>query len=104
MERFLRQAERSGEMRVEMRNRTANHGGSRLQNRGRAAIWQARLVMLIMINLAQMWILSAAIEAALANDYHQLLPLVVASAVCWLISLTIILWWKPALRAAGRPA
>ena len=31
---------------------------------GRTAVWQARLVMLVMINLAQLWILSAAIEAA----------------------------------------
>jgi hypothetical protein len=40
--------------------------------------------------------LSAAVEAALAHDYAQLTPLVVASGVCWLIGLSIILWWKPA--------
>jgi hypothetical protein len=63
--------------------------------RGREAIWQSRLVMLIMINIAQMWILSAAIEAALAEHYDQLRPLIVASGVCWFIALTIFLWWKP---------
>jgi hypothetical protein len=66
--------------------------------RGRTAVWQARLVLLVMINLAQMWILSAAVEAALAREFKQLMPLVVASGVCWLIALTIFLWWKPAPR------
>ena len=70
----------------------------RPQDRGRTAVWQARLVLLIMINVAQLWILSAAVEAALAREFKQLLPLVVSSAVCWLIALTIILWWKPAPR------
>lgn len=64
--------------------------------RGKTAIWQAKLMLLVMINLAQLWILSATVEAALAKHFNQLLPLVVASAVCWLISLTIILWWRPA--------
>ncbi len=68
---------------------------------GRTAIWQARLVLLVMINIAQLWILSATIEAALAAHYRQLVPLVIASGVCWLIALTIFLWWKPAAR---RPA
>ena len=49
-----------------------------------------------MINIAQLWILSATIEAALAGEYKQLVPLIAASAVCWLIALTIYLWWKPA--------
>ena len=62
---------------------------------GRAAIWQARLVLLVMINIAQLWILSATIEAALAGDFKQLIPLVIASGVCWVIALTIYLWWKP---------
>ena len=66
--------------------------------RGRTAVWQARLVLLVMINLAQLWILSAAVEAALAREFKQLLPLVVASGVCWLIALTIFLWLKPASR------
>jgi hypothetical protein len=48
-----------------------------------------------MINLAQLWILSAAVDAALAHEYRHLVPLVVASAVCWLIALSIFLWWKP---------
>ncbi|MGE3467433.1 MAG: hypothetical protein AB7J13_10925 [Pyrinomonadaceae bacterium] len=48
-----------------------------------------------MINVAQLWILSAAVEAALANAYAQLAPLVIASGVCWVIALTIFLWWRP---------
>ena len=71
-------------------------GGRRPAERGRTAVWQARLVLLVMINIAQLWILSATIEAALAGSYGHLLPLIVASAVCWLIALTIFLWWKPA--------
>jgi hypothetical protein len=70
--------------------------GRRPSERGRTAVWQARLVLLVMINIAQLWILSATIEAALAREYYHLIPLVVASAVCWLIALTIFLWWKPA--------
>ena len=65
---------------------------------GRSAIWQARLALLVMINIAQLWILSATIEAALAAHYKQLIPLVIASGVCWSIALTIFLWWKPAAR------
>lgn len=68
----------------------------RVFTKGRTAIWQARLVLLVMINIAQLWILSATIEAALAGHYKQLVPLVIASGVCWLIALTIFLWWKPA--------
>jgi hypothetical protein len=68
----------------------------RQQTQGRSAIWQARLVLLVMINIAQLWILSATIEAALAAHYKQLIPLVIASGVCWFIALTIFLWWKPA--------
>jgi hypothetical protein len=67
--------------------------------RGKTAIWQAKLMLLIMINLAQLWILSATVEAALGKEYKQLLPLVIASAVCWAISLTIILWWRPAKKS-----
>ena len=73
-------------------------GARRQMERGRTAVWQARLVLLVMINLAQLWILSAAVEAALAREFNQLLPLVIASGVCWLIALTIFLWWKPASR------
>jgi hypothetical protein len=50
--------------------------------------------MLVMVNVAQLWILAA----ALARSYHELLPLVVASGVCWLVSLSLILWWRPASR------
>ena len=65
---------------------------------GQAAVWQTRLVLLVMINIAQLWILSATVEAALAHHYRVLLPLVVSSAVCWLISLSIIFWWRPVSR------
>jgi hypothetical protein len=68
---------------------------------GRSAVWQARLVLLVMINLAQLWILSAAVDAALAHEFRHLVPLVIASGVCWLIALTIFLWWKP---AGARPS
>ena len=68
----------------------------RQQTQGRSAIWQARLVLLVMINIAQLWILSATIEAALAGHYKQLIPLVIASGICWFVALTIFLWWKPA--------
>ena len=71
-------------------------GARRPAERGRTAIWQARLVLFVMINVAQLWILSAAIEASLASEYEQLIPLVLASAACWAIGLTIYLWWKPA--------
>lgn len=75
---------------------TAVQGVRRPEMRGATAVWQARLVLFVMINIAQMWILSATVEAALAGEYKQLLPLVVSSGVCWLIGLTIFLWWKPA--------
>lgn len=66
--------------------------------RGRLAIDQARLVMLVMINVAQLWILAATVEAALAHHYQELFPLVAASGVCWIVALSILLWWKPASR------
>lgn len=68
---------------------------SRSSVQGRTAIWQARLALLILINIAQLWILAATIEAALAGHYKQLVPLIIASGVCWVIALTIFLWWKP---------
>jgi len=74
-----------------------NSKPQRPQSRGLAAVWQARLAMLVMINVAQLWILSAAVDAALAHSYSQLAPLVIASGICWLIALSIILWWKPAV-------
>jgi hypothetical protein len=72
--------------------------GRRRTGGGRAAVGQARLIMLVMINVAQLWILAATVEAALARRYRELLPLVVASGVCWLISLSIIRWWRPTSR------
>jgi hypothetical protein len=60
-------------------------------------LW-ARLGMLVMVNVAQLWILAATVEAALARSYGEMLPLVIASGVCWLVSLSIILWWRPASR------
>ena len=65
---------------------------------GQAAVWQARLIMLIMINVAQLWILAATVDAALAHHYSVLLPLVVASGICFLITLSIIKWWRPTSR------
>src|SRR5215471_9644603 len=67
-------------------------------SRGSAAVAQARLVMLVMLNIAQLWILAATVEAALARHYQKLLPLVIASCVCWIIALSIILWWRPVSR------
>lgn len=66
--------------------------------RGRAAVSQARVILLVMINVAQLWILAATVEAALARHYRVLVPLVIASFVCWLITLSIIFWWRPASR------
>ena len=65
---------------------------------GSAAVWQARLIMLVMINIAQLWILAATIDAALGRHYSVLWPLVIASAVCFLITLSIIRWWRPTSR------
>ena len=76
------------DIKIERRARAIGAGG-------RTAVWQARLALLVMINIAQLWILSATIEAALAGHYRQLVPLVIASGVCWLIALSIFLWWKP---------
>ena len=72
--------------------------GRRRAGSGRTAVAQARLIMLVMVNVAQLWILAATVEAALARSYGELQPLVIASGVCWLVSLTIILWWRPASR------
>ena len=79
----------------EKNSNRANVKKSMRPTRGLTAIFQAKLVLMIMINLAQLWILAATVEAALARHYRELLPLVVASGVCWLISLSIIFWWKP---------
>jgi hypothetical protein len=66
--------------------------------RGRTAVAQARLVLLIMINIAQLWILAATVEAALARRLSALLPLIVASGICFVITLTLLFWWRPASR------
>ena len=63
-----------------------------------AAVWQARLIVLVMINIAQLWILAATVDAALARKYALLLPLVIASGVCFLITVSIIRWWRPVSR------
>jgi hypothetical protein len=54
--------------------------------------------MLVMINIAQLWILAATIDAALARHYSVLAPLVVASGICFAITLSIIKWWRPTSR------
>ena len=66
--------------------------------KGRAAVTQARLVLLVMINVAQLWILAATVEAALAGRFSPLLPLVIGSGICFVVTLTIIFWWRPASR------
>src|SRR5262244_94132 len=66
--------------------------------RGQSAVWQARLIMLVMINIAQLWILAATIDAALAHHYSVLVPLVVSSGVCFLVTISIIKWWRPTSR------
>ena len=99
MDGSLPQAGRFAEMKTDLK--TSAIRGHRPLSRGRSAVWQARLVLLVMINLAQLWILSAAVDAALAKEFRHLAPLVIASAVCWLIALTIFLWWKPAGRGRG---
>lgn len=80
------------------RNTVVAIDGRRRAKTGQAAVWQARLIMLVMINIAQLWILAATVEAALARRYSVLLPLVIASLVCFLITLSIIRWWRPTSR------
>ena len=65
---------------------------------GQIAVWQARLIMLVMINIAQLWILAATVDAALARHFSVLAPLVIASGVCFLVTLSILRWWKPTSR------
>ena len=71
------------------------HGHSR---EGRTAVAKARLILLVMVNVAQLWILSATVEAALARRTSALVPLVVASGICLLITLSLIYLWRPASR------
>ena len=72
--------------------------GNRQAKSGHTAVWQARLIMLVMINIAQLWILAATVDAALARHYSVLLPLVIASGLCFVITLSIIKWWRPTSR------
>lgn len=65
---------------------------------GSAAVWQARLIMLIMINVAQLWILATTVDAALARHFTVLIPLVIASGICFLVTLSILRWWRPTSR------
>jgi len=71
------------------RSTTQGHAG-----KGRAAVSQARLVLLLMVNIAQLWILAATVEAALAHRLSALLPLVIASGVCLIVTVTLIFWWR----------
>ncbi|HEY8225493.1 MAG TPA: hypothetical protein VIG25_09465 [Pyrinomonadaceae bacterium] len=70
-----------------------------LAGKGRTAVAQARLILLVMVNVAQLWILAATVEAALAHRFSALLPLVVASGICFVVTLTLIFWWRPASRS-----
>jgi hypothetical protein len=70
----------------------------RRAERHHAAVWQARLLMLVMINIAQLWILAATVDAALSRHYAVLLPLVAASGICFLITISILRWWRPVSR------
>ena len=78
-----------------MRNEDSSVRASGRRTSGSAAVWQARLIMLVMINIAQLWILAATVDAALARHYSVLLPLVIAAGLCFLITLSIIRWWRP---------
>ena len=69
-----------------------------LAGNGRTAVAQARLILLVMINVAQLWVLAATVEAALAHRFSALLPLVIASGICFVVTLTLIFWWRPASR------
>ena len=73
----------------------SSHGHA---GRGRTALAQARLILLVMVNVGQLWILAATVEAALAHRFSVLLPLVIASGVCFVVTVTLIFWWRPASR------
>ncbi len=81
------------QVRRRLTDETSRHGSRHAGGRG--AVWQARLIMLVMINIAQLWILAATVDAALARHYSVLLPLIVSSGICFLITLSIIRWWRP---------
>ena len=54
-------------------NPQASRVRQRPSERHHAAVWQARLIMLVMINIAQLWILAATVDAALARN-HRISP------------------------------
>lgn len=83
---------------TEDQRKNASLAADRESKRGYAAVWQARLIMLVMINVAQLLILAATVDAALARHYSVLLPLVISSGLCFLITLSIIKWWRPTSR------
>ena len=70
----------------------------RRSERHHAAVWQARLIMLVMVNIAQLWILAATVDAVLARHYSVLWPLIIASGICFLITVSILRWWRPVSR------
>jgi uncharacterized membrane protein len=69
-----------------------------LAGKGRTAVAQARLILLVMVNVAQLWMLAATVEAALAHHFSALLPLVIASGICFVVTITLVFWWRPASR------
>ena len=81
-----------------MQSDVSSSSRQRPSERHHAAVWQARLIMLVMINIAQLWILAATVDAALARHYSVLLPLVIASGICFLITVSILRWWRPVSR------
>src|SRR5215831_6880967 len=91
--------EKRQQVSMQAESKTSTRNSPRRSRTGQAAVWQARLIMLVMINIAQLWILAATIDAALAHHYSVLVPLVVASGLCFLITLTIIKWWRPTSRS-----
>ena len=91
--------EKRQQVSMQAESKTSMRNSPRRSRTGHAAVWQARLIMLVMINIAQLWILAATIDAALAHHYSVLVPLVVASGLCFLITLTIIKWWRPTSRS-----
>jgi hypothetical protein len=91
----LKSHRRSQQMSTNVNTIRIDEKSRRRTLRGQSAVWQARLIMLVMINIAQLWILAATVDAALARHYSSLLPLVIASAICFLITLSIIRWWRP---------
>lgn len=85
----------SAKLEDELKTVPQNTVASRRAKSGQAVLWQARLIMLVMINIAQLWILAATVDAALARHFSVLLPLVIASGVCFAVTLSIIKWWRP---------